>query len=48
MNYLAELAAKKSRNTFCFSEAKKLANELNLTFDTNKHDIIQTNTCKWK
>ena len=52
INYLAEVVAKKKVETLSTFEKRKdsLANHnaKSLSYDTNKHDIIQTNTCKWK
>ena len=51
-NYLAEVVAKKKVETLSTFEKRKnsLTNHIakNLSYDTNKHDIIQTSTCKWK
>ena len=49
-NYLAEVEAKKKVETLSTFEKQKnsLTNHIakNLSYDTNKRDIIQTNTCK--
>ena len=50
INYLAEVVAKKKVETLSTFEKRKDAlanhNAKSLSYDTNKHDIIQTNTCK--
>ena len=52
INYLAEVVGKKEVETFSTFEKRKnsLTNHIskNLSYGINKHDIIQTNKCKWK
>ena len=50
INSLAEVVTKKKVETLSTFEKRKnwLTNHIakNLSYDTSKHDIIQTNTCK--